>query len=112
MASVISSDVAGRGAPVAISVAEGDNVLWVSLLRRVGVDYLVVSYEDRWNGTGKHYLKIRADSGGKRCGMAPGQALALIGNDRTANHLPATLVFRDTSGQHECRVRSIAAADQ
>jgi hypothetical protein len=69
LACVASTDLFGGGAAVAISVPEGDNVVWVSLVRRIGVDYLVVSYEDGWNGTGKHYLSVRAQSSGEPCGV-------------------------------------------
>jgi hypothetical protein len=112
LACVASADLFGRGAAVAISVPEGDNVVWVSLVRRIGVDYLVVSYEDGWNGTGKHYLSVRAQSSGEPCGVTSGQSLALISDSRTTSHLPATLVFRNAFGQRGCRVMAISPADR
>jgi hypothetical protein len=107
-----STALFGGGAAIAISVSEGDNLVWVSLVRRIGVDYLVVSYEDRLNGTGKHFLNVRAQANGGPCGMASGQSLALITDGLTTSHLPATLVFGNAFGQHECRVMSIIPADQ
>ena len=112
LACIASTDLFGGGAGVAISVSEGDNVVWVSLVRRVGVDYLVVSYDDSWNGTGKHYLSVRAQSSGEPCGVTTGQSLALISDSRTTSRLPATLVFRNAFGQRECRVMAIAPADR
>jgi hypothetical protein len=112
LAWLASIDLFGGGAAVAISVSEGDNVVWVSLVRHIGVDYLVVSYEDGWNGTGKHYLSVRAQSGGEACGVTSGQSLALISDSRTTSHLPATLVFRNAFGQRECRVMAISPADR
>jgi hypothetical protein len=112
VACVISSALFADGAAISVSVSEGDNLVWVSLVRRIGVDYLVVAYEDRLNGTGKHFLSVRAQADGGRCGMTSGQTLALITDSRTASHLPATLVFSDAFGQHECRVMAITPADQ
>jgi hypothetical protein len=112
LACVASTALSGGGAAISVSVSEGDDLVWVSLVRRIGVDYLVVSYEDRLNGTGKHFLNVRAQADGGRCGMMSGQSLALMTDSRTSSHLPATLVFRNAFGQHECRVMSIAAADQ
>jgi hypothetical protein len=94
------------GAEIDVSLSPKDNVVWVSYVRRLGTDQLVVSYEDSLNGTGKHYLNIRAQSAKGRCDMTPGQAFALIVR---AGEPPrgGTIVFSDTFGQHECRAAAI-----
>lgn len=112
LACVASAALFAGGAAISVSVSEGDDLVWVSLVRRIGVDYLVVSYEDRLNGTGKHFLNVRAQADGGRCSMMSGQSLALITDSQTTSHLPATLVFSNAFGQHECRVMSIPPADQ